>query len=137
MQVYEVTYILCWRFWQDKIRFLQKWEGLEKVYMRMADGTTLAAAGVGFRAMDPKVQLTVVINSVHCGALVRGSSSERAPNLRTPIPTTHIARRSQSAFVYLCISSRVQMQMQMRNIPRVSTARVASPAQDICTMLPH
>ena len=54
--VYEVSYILCWRFWQDKIRLLQRWEGLEKVCMRMADGMTLAFEGVGFRALDPKVE---------------------------------------------------------------------------------
>ena len=52
--VFEVTYILCWRFWQDKIRFLQKWDALEKVYLKMADGETSAWDGDAFRALDAK-----------------------------------------------------------------------------------
>lgn len=58
--VFEVTYILCWRFWQDKIRWLQKWEELENVYMKMADGVTVAFDGVAFRALDPKEEKKVL-----------------------------------------------------------------------------
>lgn len=50
--VFEVTYLLCWRFWQEKLRFLQKWDTLDKVYLERASGEASAFKGDALRAME-------------------------------------------------------------------------------------
>lgn len=52
--VFEITYLLCWRFWQEKMRFLQGWDTLDKVYVKKACGETSAFAGDAFRALEAK-----------------------------------------------------------------------------------
>ncbi|CAF9937816.1 MAG: hypothetical protein ALECFALPRED_007421 [Alectoria fallacina] len=52
--VFEVAYLLCWRFWQDKIRALQRqqWPGLEEVVVANARGEVVAVfTGEAFRAL--------------------------------------------------------------------------------------
>lgn len=52
--VFEVAYILCWRFWQDKLRWLRRWEALETVVLERADGERVVLGGEAFRGMDAK-----------------------------------------------------------------------------------
>ena len=52
--VFEVTYILCWRFWQDKIRFLQQWDTLDQICLKKAGGEASVFEGEAFRAWDAK-----------------------------------------------------------------------------------
>lgn len=58
--VFEVTYLLCWRFWQEKIRFLQKWDTLDTVYLEKACGETSVFDGDAFRALDAKEEKVLV-----------------------------------------------------------------------------
>ena len=52
--VFEVAYLLCWRFWQDKVGFLKRWDTLDQVFLEKASGERSAFDGEAFRAMDAK-----------------------------------------------------------------------------------
>lgn len=52
--VFEVAYLLCWRFWQEKVRFLQKWDTLDRVYLEKMSGEPSAFDGEAFRNLDAK-----------------------------------------------------------------------------------
>ena len=52
--VSEVAYLLCWRYWQDKIDFLKRWEGLERVELRDAAGEGVGFVGEAFRGLEVK-----------------------------------------------------------------------------------
>ena len=56
---FEVTYLLCWRYWQEKIRFLQKWDTLEKVELKTGSAT-FAFDGDEFRALDAKEERRIM-----------------------------------------------------------------------------
>ena len=59
--VFEVAYLLCWRYWQDKIDFLKKWEGLERVVVRWGcGGDKVVFEGENWRELDVKEERRVM-----------------------------------------------------------------------------
>ncbi|CAD6591112.1 MAG: hypothetical protein ASARMPREDX12_004927 [Alectoria sarmentosa] len=58
--VFEVAYLLCWRFWQDKIRVLQRWRGLEEVVVGNAKGEVAVFEGEAFRALGVEEERCVL-----------------------------------------------------------------------------
>ncbi|KAM0801899.1 hypothetical protein BDR22DRAFT_144933 [Usnea florida] len=52
--VSEVAYLLCWRFWQDKMGVLKRWGTLDRVRLERASGERCVFDGEAFRAMDAK-----------------------------------------------------------------------------------
>ena len=57
--VFEVVYLLCWRYWQEKIRFLQRWEALGTVDVRTGS-ETFSFGAEGFRALDAKEEKEIL-----------------------------------------------------------------------------
>lgn len=58
--VFEVSYLLCWRIWQEKLRFLQRWDTLEMVYLQKKCGEMSAFDGEAFRNLDAKEERTLM-----------------------------------------------------------------------------
>lgn len=57
--VFEVSYLLCWRYWQEKIRFLQRWDMLEKVQLRTRS-ETWSFDGEAFRGLEAKEERRIM-----------------------------------------------------------------------------
>lgn len=52
--VFEVAYLLCWRYWQDKVGVLKRWDTLDRVGLERASGERAVFGGEAFRALDAK-----------------------------------------------------------------------------------
>ena len=57
--VFEVSYLLCWRYWQEKLRFLQRWDMLEKVELRTRSETWVFE-GEAFRGLEAKEERRIM-----------------------------------------------------------------------------
>lgn len=67
--VFEVAYALCWRYWQDKIDWVKKLEGIERVVLLCVNGEVgewesgsgrVVFEGEGWRGLDVKVEREVM-----------------------------------------------------------------------------
>lgn len=67
--VFEVAYALCWRYWQDKLDWVKKLEGIERVVLLCGNGEVgecesgsgrVVLEGEGWRGLDIKVEREVL-----------------------------------------------------------------------------
>ena len=58
--VFEVAYLLCWRYWQDKMGFLKRWDSLDQVVFERVSGERSVFDGEAFRAMDAKEEKEIL-----------------------------------------------------------------------------